>query len=414
MKVAVIGGGWAGIAAAVELTAAGIDTTLFEAGRSLGGRARSIAIDGRTLDNGQHILLGAYRETLALMRRVGADPAVLFDRRPLQVIDNAGFRMALPKWPAPFNVGWGLLTATGISLREKLGTARWMDGIKRRGFQLPADITVAQWLDEAGQTGRLRRHLWEPLCLAALNIPAERASAQLFANVLRDSLGSSQREDTDLLLPRVEFGRLLPEPAASWLLDHGAKLKLSSRVTGLALNENGLTIDGEAFSAIILATAPQHIARLCPELAFDYDFEPIATVYLQFGPKNGLAFPLLNLQGKHGQWVVDRSNGLLACVLSGHGAWEALEDAALATSLEDELGLPEKASWHKVIREKRATFAARPGLRRPACTTSHRRLFLAGDYTWADYPATLEGAVRSGLRAARMAVAAAVDPFTVR
>ena len=126
MKVAVIGGGWAGIAAAVELTAAGVDTTLFEAGRVPGGRARSVSIDGRKLDNGQHILLGAYRETLALMLQVGADPEQLLDRRPLQVVDETGFRLALPKWPAPLNVAWGLLTAKGVGWREKLATAWWM------------------------------------------------------------------------------------------------------------------------------------------------------------------------------------------------------------------------------------------------------------------------------------------------
>jgi len=404
MKVAVIGGGWAGIAAAVELTAAGADTTLYEAGRVLGGRARSINIAGRTLDNGQHILLGAYRETLALMRQVGANPETLFDRRPLQIIDNSGFRLALPMLPAPLNVAWGLLTAAGVGLGEKLRTAIWMDGIKRRRFQLPADITVAQWLDNDGQTGQLRRHLWEPLCLAALNLPAERASAQLFANVLRDSLGSARREDTDLLLPRAELGQLLPEPAANWLSSHGAKLQFGKRISHIAPDQNGISIDGEIFSSAILATAPQHAAILWPELTINDDFEPIATVYLQFGPKISLAFPLLNLLGKHGQWVVDRSNGLLACVLSGRGDWEALDDAALTASLEDELGFPEKAHWHRVVREKRATFSARPALHRPDCATSNPRLFLAGDYTWADYPATLEGAVRSGRRAARMAL----------
>ena len=140
MKVAVIGGGWAGIAAAVELTAAGVDTTLFEAGRVLGGRARSVVIDGRTLDNGQHILLGAYRDTLALMRQVGADPEQLLDRRPLEVVDQAGFQLALPKWPAPLNVAWGLLTATGVGWREKLATAWWMQGIKARRFRLDARL----------------------------------------------------------------------------------------------------------------------------------------------------------------------------------------------------------------------------------------------------------------------------------
>jgi squalene-associated FAD-dependent desaturase len=404
MRVAIIGGGWAGIAAAVELTATGVDTTLFEAGRVLGGRARSVSIDGRDLDNGQHILLGAYRETLALMRRVGADPEQLFDRRPLQVIDNAGFRLALPKLPAPLNVAWGLLVSPTVDWREKAKTAWWMEGLKRRKFQLARETSVSQWLDEAGQTGVLRRHLWEPLCLAALNTPAEYASAQLFANVLRDSLGSPRREDTDLLLPRVNLGELLPEPASRWLEAQGAELRLGTRVHDIHPDADGITIDGAAFAAAILACAPQHAAALWPAGATDYAFEPIATVYLQFGRPTQMPFPLTNLLGTLGQWVVDRGNGLLACVLSGHGDWEKLEDEALAMALENELAMPEKASWRKVIREKRATFSAHPDLPRPGCRTSSPRLFLAGDYTWADYPATLEGAVRSGRRAAQLAI----------
>lgn len=402
MRVAVIGGGWSGLAAAVELTAAGIQTTLFEAGRVLGGRARGVEIDGKRLDNGQHILLGAYRDTLALMRRVGADPDELFDRRPLQVIDNTGFRLALPRLPAPLNVAWGLLTAATVDWQEKLKTAWWMEGIKRQGFRLAQDITVAQWLDEAGQTGALRRHLWEPLCLAALNTPAARASAQLFANVLRDSLGSSHREDTDLLLPRVDLGQLLPEPAGRWLQAHGAQIRLGTRVGRITETENSIAIDGESFAAAIIATAPQHVGALWPAAATDYAYEPIATVYRNFEAKMKLPFPLSNRLGGHCQWVVDRGQGILACVLSGHGDWEKLDDAALAAALDAELGLPNPTGWHKVIREKRATFSATPGLPRPDFKTANPRLLLAGDYTWADYPATLEGAVRSGLRAARL------------
>ncbi|PKO38965.1 MAG: hypothetical protein CVU33_06780 [Betaproteobacteria bacterium HGW-Betaproteobacteria-6] len=401
MRVAVIGGGWAGLAAAVELTAAGAQTTLFEAGRALGGRARGVEMDGRRLDNGQHILLGAYRDTLALMRRVGANPDELLDRRPLQVVDNTGFHLALPRLPAPLNVAWGLLTASRVSLGEKLRTALWMDGIKRRGFKLAGDTTVAEWLDAAGQNGALRRHLWEPLCLAALNTPAERASAQLFANVLRDSLGSSRRADTDLLLPRVDLGQLLPEPAGRWLHAHGAEIRLSTRVGQITGAESGIAIDGETFAAAIIATAPQHVGALWPAAATDYAYEPIATVYRNFEPKMKLPFPLSNRLGGHCQWMVDRGQGMLACVLSGHGDWEKLDDAALCAALDAELGYPNPTGWHKVIREKRATFSAIPGLYRPDVRTSNPRLCLAGDYTWADYPATLEGAVRSGLRAAR-------------
>ncbi len=405
MRVAVIGGGWAGIAAAVELTASDQHVTLIEAGRVLGGRARSVKLNGQTLDNGQHILLGAYRDTLALMQRVGVDPAQVLERRPLQVLDNEGFRLALPRLPAPLNVAWGLLTAFTVNLPEKLKTALWMQGVKWRKFQVGRECTVAEWLDAAGQTGALRRHLWEPLCLAALNTPAERASAQLFANVLRDSLGSPRRADTDLLLPRVPFGQLLPEPAGQWLTQHGASLRFGQRVRSITPSAYGLAIDGEIFDAAILAVAPQHLAKLWPEAATPKHFEPIATLYLQFPPQTTLPFPLVNLLGNHGQWVVDRKNGLLACVLSGHGDWEKLSEDELAAALCNELaaayGTPRTALWHKLICEQRATFSCRPGTARSGPHTSHPRLLLAGDHTWADYPATLEGAIRSGLRAAQ-------------
>jgi squalene-associated FAD-dependent desaturase len=404
--VAVIGGGWAGIAAAVELTAGGAQVTLLEAGRVLGGRARGVTIDGHRLDNGQHILLGAYCDTLALMRRVGADPDALFERQPLQVIDNAGFRLALPRWPAPLNVAWGLLMASAVHGKNKLKTALWMDGLKRRKFKLNQDCTVAEWLDAAGQNGPLRRHLWEPLCLAALNTPAERASAQLFANVLRDSLGSPRREATDLLLPRVDLGQLLPEPAGQWLMKNGADLRFGQRIRELDVTSDGVSIESEPFDAAIVATAPQHAASLCASNAFDANFEPIATVYLKYSAKCSLPFPLQNTLGGIGQWVVDRGDGLLACVLSGHGDWEALDDEMLASRLHQELGFDESVQWHKVIREKRATFSAIPGLKRPNFRTRHPKLLLAGDYTWHDYPATLEGAVRSGLRAAKALLSA--------
>lgn len=410
MRVAVIGGGWAGLAAAVELTASGADVTLYEAGRVPGGRARSVDLDGRRLDNGQHILLGAYRDTLALMHQVGADPDQLLERQPLQVIDDRGFRLALPRLPAPLNVAAGLLGAATVNLPEKLKTALWMQGVKWRRFRLAADTSVADWLDAAGQTGRLRRHLWEPLCLAALNTPAERASAQVFANVLRDSLGSARRADTDLLLPRVPLGEVLPEPAAAWLETRGARLRFGHRVRGVTCSERGIGVDGDAHDAAILALAPGHLAKLWPTAAVPRDYEPIGTVYLQFPAKTALPFPLVNLVGNHGQWVVDRGNGLLACVLSGHGAWEELSDAALAAALSEELQAAGLAGahdgWHKVVREKRATFSCTPDLARADHRTSCPLLYLAGDHTWADYPATLEGAVRSGRRAARAALAA--------
>ncbi|MBK7898085.1 MAG: FAD-dependent oxidoreductase [Betaproteobacteria bacterium] len=403
LRVAVVGAGWAGLAAAVDLVTAGASVTLFEAGRQPGGRARRAATrDGPPLDNGQHLFLGAYRECLALMRRVGAEPEVLFDRRPLRVSDNAGFSLALPRLPAPLNLAWGLLAARGVTAREKLATALWMQGLKARQFVLAADTTVADWLDAAGQTGVLRRRLWEPLCLAALNTPAERASAQVFAHVLRDSLGSPRRADTDLLLPRVPLSAVFPDPAVAWLAARGAELRFGRRVRVLEPDDDQVRVDGEAFAGAVVAVAPQHLAALLPPASPlpALAFEPIATVYLGYDPAVALPFPLMALAGGIGQWVVDRGNGVLAAILSGHGPWEDLPDADLAAEMHREIGLPEPPAWHRTLREQRATFSCRPGLARLPCLTAHRSVVLAGDHTWAEYPATLEGAVRSGRGAA--------------
>ena len=193
---------------------------------------------------------------------------------------------------------------------------------------------------------------------------------------------------------------LSPDGGATWSLPRQVGLKQAMEIALL----------GERFAAAIIATAPQHAGKLLPEMTANYDYEPIATVYLQFGPRFRLPFPLFKQTGKYGQWAVDRGDGLIGCVLSGHGDWEALTDEELAATLQAELPASGPATWHRVIREKRATFSCQPGIPRPACVTSHPRVLLAGDYTWADYPATLEGAVRSGRRAAHELLGKSYNP----
>lgn len=409
--VAIIGAGWAGLAAAVELTAQRLPVVVYEAGRELGGRARRVSLkpDGQegadiVVDNGQHLLLGAYEATLALMRQVGLTPEDCLQRLPLKVTDGGNktaFTLALPKLPPPFNLAWGMLTARGVPLGEKLACARFMQALKKRRFRLENPGTVSQWLDAAGQRGALRRHLWEPLCLAALNTPAERACAQRFANVLRDSLGNPAGGATDLLLPKVDLGQLLPDAAARWLENRGSKLLRSHRIRHVAAGPDSIQVDDCEHPAAIIAVAPHHLPALWPGVPVDLRSEPIATLYYQCPGDFHLPFPLLSSPGPLGQWVVDRGDGLIAAVLSGHGEWEALDDDALAAALREELGLPGPPRWQQVIREKRATFSCQPDHRATPSDTGHPRLRLAGDHTWAEYPATLEGAVRSGRLAAR-------------
>lgn len=423
-RVAVIGAGWAGLSAAVSLVERGAAVTVFEAGREAGGRARRVELDGEDVDNGQHLLIGAYRRTLSLMRRIGADPDRQFCRLPMRVLVPGHFDLRLPRLPAPLHTAVGLIAARGTGWREILAAMAAMRRLQKHGYRLDRDITVAQWLHAAGQDGALRRYLWEPLCLAALNTPPREASAQVFANVLRDTLGG-RRQDTDFLLPRGHLGTLIPEPALRWLVAHGATVHLSSRVRRLSTDGRGWRLesgdsnsDWPVYDQVIVAAGPQHVRDLLPptvELeaitaALDgLRYEPIATVYQRYPGPHRLPAPIVQLPGPTGQWVVDRSalsgkqatsSCLFAHVLSARGAWDALGDQELAACLHRELasalpGLPSPGPL-RIIRERRATFSCTPGLIRPPNRTPLRGLWLAGDYTQGDYPATLEGAVRSG------------------
>ena len=423
VKAAVVGGGWAGLAAAVELARTGFQVTVFEAARQLGGRARSVRTQGQLLDNGQHILIGAYGETLRLMRTVGADPDRLLHRLPLELSFPTGqphpFRLRLPRLPSPWHLAAGLLTARGASPGEKIAAMRFMRCLQGTAYRLGDDCTVAELLDRHGQHGALRRHLWEPLCLAALNTAPLQASAQIFANTLRDSLGSG-RAATDLLLPAADLDRLFPAAAAQFIRARGGEIRLACRVDTIVA---GPVVFGERFDCAVLAVGPQHAAGLLagqPETAASarllsgYAFEPIATVYLAYPPPLSLPWPMLGLDdrqtGQIGQWVFDRgtlcgTGGLMAFVLSAHGAWEDLDNAQLVLALDRQLAatlcrpLP-PVLWQHAIRERRATFSCRPGLPRPAVETALPGWWLAGDYVCAEYPATLEAAVRSGVAAA--------------
>lgn len=416
-RIAIVGAGWAGLACAVELAAAGRRVCVFEAARQPGGRARGVSLDGRRLDNGQHLIVGAYRETLRLMRCVGNDPQTAFTRLPLALRFPGAFELALPRLPAPFNLAAGLLAARGAPFSERFAAARFMRRLQRNGYQVAPDTSVARWLDRHRQHGALRRFLWEPLCLAALTTAPQHASAQIFANVLRDSLGGASGA-TDLLLPRGDLGALFPEPAMRFVAAQGGEVRLSQRVTRLARDGNGWHIGDEEFSDVVLATAPQHLGTLLADrpahegllrTLADYRYEPIATAYLAYPDGFRLPAPMLGLAGAFGQWVFDRglcggNPALAAFVMSAAGDWQALDDDALAAALHGELdaaiGPLPAPHWQRVIRERRATFACRPNMARAGCATAERGLWLAGDHCCGDYPATLEGAVRSGVTAA--------------
>ena len=427
--VAVIGAGWAGCAAAVELSRAGAQVTLYEAARTAGGRARRIDYQGNTLDNGQHILLGAYRESLRLMRMVGLEPSKLLLRLPLQMrypSKGDGMNLLAPRLPAPLHLLLGVLRTKGLSLADKLSLARFATAARWMGWQLNLDCTVAELLERFEQTDRLTQLMWRPLCIAALNTAPERASAKVFLAVLRDSLGAS-RAASDMLLPRTDLSALFPDAAIKWLQKNGGKVMLRNRVNAIHANDSGWTIsseqDTDQVQQVVIATSAAHAQSLVLGIdgaladMLDFEYEAITTCYLQYAPTVRLPAPMLALiddpdNERWGQFVFDRGQldatqaGLLAVVISASGTAaesgaQAIE-ASVAQQLAHDLQMPELATplWCKAITEKRATFACVPDLPRPPNTTAHTGLWLAGDYTESEYPATIEGAVRSGVKVA--------------
>ena len=417
MKIAVIGAGWAGCAAAVEATRLGHHVTVFEASRTPGGRARrvmaTVAGEPVVLDNGQHILIGAYAETLRLMADVGVDVQTALLRLPLTLQFPDGSGLTLPNWPAPLDALAGILTARGWSWIDRFSLLKVALGWRLRGFECEPHQSVDN-LCHALTPGAMAS-LIEPLCVSALNTPAERASGQVFLRVMRDAL-FAQSGGSNLLLPRVDLSALLPDAALAWLAAHGSALRLGTRVQALATTAAGWGVDGEAFDSIVLACSPHEAARLVQGSGIGADawttqvrslrHEALATVYVH-APAAGLLQPMLALRSsldEPAQFVFDRGQlggpaGLLAFVVSASSGDSATLTQKVLAQAARQLKITDLTPVQTVV-EKRATFACTPGLQRPAAAVAHG-LQACGDYIVGPYPATLEGAVRSGLQAAR-------------
>ena len=441
-KVAVIGAGWAGMAAAIAHRQAGRQVTVFEAARTVGGRARAVPgvlPDGTaaTLDNGQHILIGAYTESLRLMRLVGMDPATALLRLPLtlQFPDSQGLQ--LPDLPPPLDALLGIARAKGWGWQDKIALLRTATAWQLRGFRCAPHTSVADLC--APLTPRLMAEFIDPLCVSALNTPAREASGQVFLRVLQDSLFSG-RGGSNLLLPRTDLGALFPEAAVRWLVQQGGQVITGQRIQRLVPLASGRwqlvgavgavgTAQGaeaaESFDHITLACPSWEASRLVEGLAGTAGlagaarwsatasalrFEAITTVYAHAAGAH-LPQPMLalrNTAAHPAQFVFDRGQldgqrGLLAFVVSASDGDRALIEQQVLQQAAAQLGLRGLRPVQTVV-EKRATFACTPGLQRPAMQVLPG-LTACGDYVEGPYPATLEGAVLSGTAVAACAAA---------
>lgn len=421
MRVGIVGAGWAGLAAAVTASQAGHSVTLFEMAPQVGGRARQALgplAQGLTFDNGQHLLIGAYSETQRLMKLVGVNLDDALWRTPLHLVDAAGQGLKLPPGHPALSFMRGVWAHSHWRMGERISLLKHAALWRWHGFHCAESVTVGELTHALPE--RVRLELIEPLCVAALNTPAHEASGRVFLRVLRDALLNGPGS-ADLLFPRQSLSALWPQPAVAWLQSRGVQIHLQRRVRDLSACAAHWLIDNEPFEQVILACTPIEAGRLCQDIAPAWAqqaqalrFEPIATVYAR-SPGTRLPTAMVRMDSdeheRPAQFVLDHghwggSEGFLAFVVSGAASWaqrghEALEEATqkqATQALSPVLKAPIQIL--QTLVDKRATFRCTANLPRPARQIA-AGLQAAGDFVDGPYPATLEGAMRSGVRAAK-------------
>jgi hydroxysqualene dehydroxylase len=442
--VIVVGAGFAGLSAAVRCAKRGARVLVLEARSRLGGRATAFPDreTGELVDNGQHVLLGCYTETLAFLRDVGAsDHVSVQPQLSVTMIDRHGRRSRLtcPAYlPSPLHLLAGVfewdaldwrdrLSAIGMATPIKLARRELLPGAKRKAAS--TGETVENWLIRNGQTARIREMLWNPLALAALNQPPERASAPAFARVLGEMFGSDPKASA-IVLPTKPLHLMYAEPARRYIESHGGTVRMGSTATVRVDGGAGISVTADrgrwsAKSVIpavpwfaladLFDAVPTPLADVV-DRARKMDSCPIVTVNLWFN-RRIIDEPFIGLPGRVMQWVFDKrlvfgddashlslvSSGADAIVsrtndeliqLAHQELYEAMPDVRTATLLRA-----------TVVREPRATFSLAPGQpARPPTETGVRGLYLAGDWIDTGLPATIESAVRSGHRAADLCI----------
>ncbi len=444
LRVIVIGGGFAGLRAAVSLADAGLPVTVIEGRNSLGGRARSFTdpVTGEVVDNGQHLFIAAYRETRKFLGRLSTEERLVFQDRLRVKFAEAGGKTHLldcPGLPSPWHLFFGMLRLGSLTLGDKLALARvfravaGFDSAGKNRFLLD-EQTVEEWLIHLGQSERSRRVFWYPLAVATLNELPEKASALGLAVVLKEMIYAPSSE-ARLGVPSVGLSELYTPAAKEIIESAGGKVLLNSPAASIEIRSGwvcGVRLASGALlecDALVSAVPPSALSRLLPSqissgdpsFSFLAEFRtaPIVSVNLWLDkPVTGELFVGL-IGTKMAQWFFNkpaileragiRTNYVALIISAAHREIDLSNEQLIAGCLEDMVScFPRlkgvKVVRSQVVREREATVSLSPGMERcrPGCRSSVANLFLAGDWTDTGLPATIESAVVSGFLCAHV------------
>jgi hydroxysqualene dehydroxylase len=438
--VIVIGAGFAGLSAASKLAGEGARVLVLEARSRLGGRATAFhdRETGELVDNGQHVMIACNVETLAFLREIGAGTHVSIQPHlSVPMIDRSGRRSRLTcsaTLPSPLHLMAGVLDWEALPWRDRVAAFAMAAPLRiargesepgaRRKAASPGE-TVENWLIRNRQTAVIREMLWNPLALAALNQPPNRAAAPPFVRVLSEMFGDDPRSAA-LVLPTKPLHLMYAEPARAYIESRGGEVRTGATARARIDGDGVATVEanGERWTpGAVISSVPWHAL---PEL-FDavpgpltdtiararrMDSSPIVTVNLWFD-RQVIDEPFLGLPGRAMQWVFDKrivfggSASHLSLVASGAGPLVPQSNDGLIATAHRELleAMPEIRTARlvraTVVREPHATFSLAPGQpARPGTETGVPGFYLAGDWIDTGLPATIESAVRSGHRAA--------------
>jgi squalene-associated FAD-dependent desaturase len=424
--IIVIGGGLAGLAAAAALGQSGHRVRVLEARPFLGGRATSYeSPSGDTIDNCQHILLRCCSNLLDFYQRLGVAHSIAFHRE-FHFIEPGGrtslFRAGL--LPAPAHFAGSFLGLKFLNASEKLAVARALRAVERESSRTDLDqITMQQWLEEHGQPPRAVERFWRQILVSAINEELDRTAASHGLQVFRTGFLANKR-NYEMGVPAVPLGRLYSSEA--WARMGNVEILLRTPVDRIAIS-SGLASaviagDAELRADFYVCALPfERVAAVTPDLAIDtsaFEHSPITGIHLWFDrPVTDL--PHATLLDRTIQWMFNKHEGrYVQLVVSASRSLVEMPRAEVIA-----LGVRELAEFFPrvkearlekahVVKEVRATFSARPGLEasRPPARTAVANLFLAGDWTRSGWPATMEGAVRSGYLAAEALTAASGAP----